>query len=195
MLIVPELERVFVLIPRTGTGTLYRQLKEKYPSSILLYRHMEAVGCPKPYSAMYKLTTFIRHPLHRMWSLWKMLHTCPTWKKTIEGFENFEEWLEGYESTEFGKYGYDTGKRYPQLSVYYDIPETRKSQNYYIGVGSGVEVFEFAALQDKMQEWGLEPGVTHNSTEDKSPPWPSQKIMDHLEHYHKWDLNRGCQPL
>lgn len=46
MILIPEIQTVVILVPRTGSGSLRRAVAAKYPQSILLYRHMEADGVP-----------------------------------------------------------------------------------------------------------------------------------------------------
>lgn len=62
MILIPELETVVILVPRTGSGSLRRAIAEAYPSSMLVYRHMEADGIPAGYDreiSKFK-TTFAR---------------------------------------------------------------------------------------------------------------------------------------
>lgn len=49
MIIIPEINTVVILVPRTGTSTLRRAIAEIYPMSMMIYRHMEADGIPIGY--------------------------------------------------------------------------------------------------------------------------------------------------
>jgi hypothetical protein len=42
MILIPEIETVLILVPRTGTGSLRRAVLQRYPRAMLIYRHMEA---------------------------------------------------------------------------------------------------------------------------------------------------------
>ena len=55
MILIPEKQVVLILVPRTGSGTLKRAVKARYPKSILLYRHMEADGGPAGYDRWQKI--------------------------------------------------------------------------------------------------------------------------------------------
>ena len=55
MLLIPEIETVVVLVPRTGSGTLRRAIVQAYPKAMLIYRHMEADGVPAGYDRWSKV--------------------------------------------------------------------------------------------------------------------------------------------
>jgi hypothetical protein len=44
VILIPEIETIVLLVPRTGSGSLRKAIAAKYPKSVLLYRHMEADG-------------------------------------------------------------------------------------------------------------------------------------------------------
>ena len=44
MILIPEIEAVVILVPRTGSGSLYRAVLDRYPKALMPYRHMEADG-------------------------------------------------------------------------------------------------------------------------------------------------------
>lgn len=70
MIIVPKLKKVVILVPRTGSGSLYRAIMCRYPDAMMLYRHMEAGGAPLGYDK-WDIVGVVRHPLERLWSLYK----------------------------------------------------------------------------------------------------------------------------
>lgn len=70
MILIPEIQTVVILVPRTGSGSLRRAIAAKYPQSVLLYRHMEADGVPAGYDRWRKVGV-IRDPIERLWSLYK----------------------------------------------------------------------------------------------------------------------------
>ena len=74
MILIPEIETVVILVPRTGTTSLIKAIKERYPEAIRLYRHMEADGIPAGYDAWDKVGV-ARDPVERLWSLYKYLQT------------------------------------------------------------------------------------------------------------------------
>ena len=72
MLIIPEIQTVFLMVPRTASSTIKKQVLHHYPKSFMLYRHMEADGIPHGYNRWRKMGV-VRHPLERLFSLWKDL--------------------------------------------------------------------------------------------------------------------------
>ena len=72
MIIVPELETVVILTPRTGSKALRDALLSTYPRAFMLYRHMEADGVPVGYDR-WRRVGVARHPVARLWSLYRYL--------------------------------------------------------------------------------------------------------------------------
>lgn len=101
MILVPEIETVVILVPRTGTTALKNALLGKYPKALLLYRHMEADGVPRGYDRWRKVGV-LRDPVARLWSLYKFLREMrqePNWHPGFAARMNasatapFDQWL------------------------------------------------------------------------------------------------------
>lgn len=101
MIIIPELETVVLQPPRTGTTSLRDAILKEYPSAFLLYRHMEADGIPFGYKH-WRTVTQVRHPLSRLWSVYKYMkqpkvkaRTNEQWIKKVQAAADrpFAEWL------------------------------------------------------------------------------------------------------
>lgn len=202
MLIVPELRKVFILVPRTGSGTLYREMKRVYPQSMLLYRHMEADGCPRGYDRWEKVG-FVRHPLMRLWSLY---HYLRNWQGSAGGNYGpevkrlhdqagvpFAKWI--CENSESFTTPWDAsggGAYWPVLSRINPAPENKLSQRDYLRPDLGTTIYKFEILRERMLAWGLNPTFTINHT-DHGKPHVTAAILNHLERHQRWDMEQGCE--
>jgi hypothetical protein len=70
VIILPSIETVVVLVPRTGSGSLKRAILDRYQDAMPIYRHMEADGVPAGYDR-WRRVGVCRHPVDRLWSLYK----------------------------------------------------------------------------------------------------------------------------
>lgn len=207
MLIVPEIQKVFILVPRTGSGTLYRQIGAKYPKAMLLYRHMEADGCPHGYDRWERIG-FVRHPLFRLWSLYNFMRNFGGGAQVQGGAASsdaqrvraqvampFEEWL--LNNREPWTVPFDlngNGAYWPVLARMNSAPETRLSQWAYLRPDLGVTVHKFEELKACLSAWGLDPAAVSNATVREGPP-TSEAISNHLSRFCKWDLEQDCELL
>ena len=176
MLVVPELETVFILVPRTGTSSLISEIGRVYPRSKVLYRHMQADGAPLEYASWRKIG-FVRHPLSRFWSLYRYLFP--------ENGPGFEAWL--FENDEPLLWGHTE----PFCRRLRWVPENKTSQYDWLRPDIGTEVRPFSALRNSFIEWGLDPGFRAGQTFGEFPE-PNLEITKHLEHYCAWDLQQNC---
>lgn len=207
MIIVPELKKVFILVPRTGSGTLYRELQSVYPRSMLLYRHMEADGVPIGYDRWEKVG-FVRHPLYRLWSLYRLMQTfgggaCVQGGQARADAErirnqtepSFEHWLLNNYQPWTVPYDLSTGQDFwPILSRRYGAPENRLSQWQYLRPDLGTKILHFSLLRHYLKEWGLNPEFVANKVLVEEPP-VSAAIHEHLWKFCEWDIRQGCFPL
>lgn len=206
MLIVPELKTVFILVPRTGTGSLYREMLRVYPKAMLLYRHAEATLVPPGYDR-WRRVGFIRHPLHRLRSLYHFMRDfgggaqvqggaasadADRVRRQVHG-KTFEDWL--LHNREPWTVPYDlngSGDYWPVLFRANAAPENLLSQFDYLRPDLGTEVLKFENLREHMAEWGLNPEFHKNHAPSNSVDTVSANIFKHLSHYQAWDLDQGC---
>jgi len=194
MMIVPELETVVILVPRTGSGSLRRAIEKRYPKSMLLYRHMEADGVPAGYDR-WRRVGVVRDPVERLWSLYKFLKTFggPHDSAYISSMRNsvdmpFDKWLvenqtvftSPYDSAGFGRY-------WPHYSVRHPLPENRKSQFLYLRPDIGTHVHQYTNL-DLFLKFLDVAAERHNKTSDSRPPVLSEEAKNHVNRFFKWDL-------
>lgn len=213
MLLCPELRKVFILVPRTGTGTFYREIMRVYPKSMLLYRHMEADGCPRGYDRWERIG-FVRHPLYRLWSLYNFIknstgiigkssnpqNSSPEAKQADTDLKRsqvnipFEDWLLNNEMpfmTANDMTGH--GEFWPVLTRSHPGPENKISQFQYLRPDLGTTIWKFENLKEHMSDLGLDVTAHKNkSTKESERPPYSDAIDLHLYTFQVWDMFQQC---
>lgn len=205
MIIVPELQTVVILTPRTGTGALRRAIVDAYPEAMLIYRHMEADGVPLGYDHWHRVGV-VRHPVDRLWSLYKFLRTFgdtehqrrhdPAYIQSLRRCAErpFSEWI--VENQTVFTAPYDTagkGRFFPHYTVRHPLPENRKSQHVYLRPDLGTIVHQYSAIGELFAELGVDP-IQYNQTSDEAPPPLSAEAEDHMSRFFEWDfaVTVGC---
>lgn len=195
MIIVPELQTVVILVPRTGSGAIKRAVLAAYPQAMLLYRHMEADGVPHGYDRWPKVG-IVRHPVDRLWSLYKFLKRFdgdhdPAYIAAMRGSveQPFSDWLVNDETVFTSPYDRALrGRYFAQFTVRHPIPETHKSQWDYLRPDLGTQVFQYGdigRLEDRL-------GVTldrHNQTNNEPLPPLSSSAREHVHRVCAWDFS------
>jgi hypothetical protein len=201
------METVVILTPRTGTKSLKRAVKERHPSSILLYRHMEADGVPHEYDRWQKVGV-VRDPVDRLWSLYKYLQTMGldfcrnhdvayTSKMRESVAMPFQDWLlqnevvfaSPYDSAGFGRF-------FAAYSCRHPIPENRKSQYFYLRPDLGTKIFHYedtAALYEFLDLHAFDGRAVLNKTADTRPPMLSEEGRAYVSRVFSWDLKMTSQ--
>lgn len=194
MILVPEIETVIILVPRTGSGSLRRAIAEKYPRSTLIYRHMEADGVPAGYDRWRKIG-IVRHPVERLWSLYKFLRTFdgdhdPAYIAAMRDSVSmpFSEWIVTNRvpfTTPYDSAGY--GRFWPQYTVRHPLPENRKSQFMYLRPDLGTEILQFGDHKAIKREFDVSLGRV-NATEPTTRPMLTPDAQAHCERVFAWDF-------
>lgn len=210
MLIVPEMKAVFILVPRTGSGSFYREMQRVYPRSMLLYRHMEADGVPQGYE-QWRRIGFVRHPLARLQSLHRFMANFAGGAQVQggkasddaarvrrQGAMTFEDWLLNNDvpwTVPFDLNG--NNEFWPVLARRNAAPENRLSQYAYLRPDLGTEVWKFEDLPAHMEALGLDPSRTSNQTvprtADRHTVVVPNAVARHLERYCGWDISQACR--
>jgi len=197
MILIPEIETVVILVPRTGTTALIRAIKHRYPDAIRLYRHMEADGIPRGYDQWAKVGV-VRNPLHRLFSLYCYLKTFdgPYPEEYLESQRasvdrDFSDWILNNE-TPFTN-PYDTsgnGKFYPQYMIGHNLPENRKSQYVYLRPDLGTVVYRYESelrqLEHRLNIL-LPRGVNASSDFGPMPPI-TKEVQEYVKRAFSWDF-------
>jgi hypothetical protein len=184
MMIVPEIRTIVILVPRNASGTLQRTLKQKYEQAYLHYYHIEASGAPEDL-VDWSMVGVVRHPLERLLTIYRGL------LQLGERFPPFEEWL----LTNDTVFGPDIR---PISYMKYQIPETRKSQKYYLEPERGTEIFKFTQQPFLYARLGIDipPEREWNNHNTQKLPLPelSQAGRDHMSEYFSWDMEQFDGP-
>lgn len=200
MLVIPERETIFVLPPRTGTSSLHTAVREQYPLSFMLYRHAERGALPPGYER-YRVAGFVRHPVARMWSLYKFLCCLDPAKlsghwaqeevlatvENVQTFKGFEDWLCNNQRLFLPE-----GTGNPQLYQSAYMPETRKSQAIYLRPDLGTEILHFPDYAGWQAHMGLPP-LRNNGTRKDKPPVIGREAQEHIEHFMSWENELGLE--
>lgn len=204
MIIVPEIETVVILVPRTGTSALKRAVLATYPDAMMLYRHMEADGVPYGYDHWRRIG-IVRDPVDRLWSLYLFLKWMgagrnadgrgkwePTYveKQRRSSDRPFCEWLIENETVFTSPYDSASGgKFYPGFAVHHPLPETRKSQFIYLRPDLGTEVWQFHALDHLQRELGIVAPRENENPNREPVPDLSPEAELHMRRWFQWDLD------
>ncbi len=194
MIIVPEIETVVILTPRTGSGSTKRAILDKYPNAMMLYRHMEADGVPQGYDRWPKVGV-VRNPLDRMWSLYKFLESMAgnydesyITAMRVSVNRSFESWLLHNEITFNAMYPPGCqGRFFPSYAVRHPMPENRKSQYIHLRPDLGTKVYKF----DDLDRFAARLGIRldkHNATDLEPIPELTEAGKAYIDKIFNWDL-------
>ena len=200
MIIIPEIETVVILVPRTGTSSLRRAIAAKYPLSMQIYRHMEADGLPLGYDR-WRRVGVVRHPVDRLWSLYKFLTEFrgPHDRSYIAAMREsvdrpFTEWLVKNEVVFTSPYDRaNQGRYFPQYAVRHALPENRKSQWLYLRPDLGTEVYRYDDLAALAERLGVRL-QRHNATAEQIRPGLTPEAAGYVRQVFKWDLAASAVP-
>lgn len=204
MILIPELQTVVLLVPRTGTRALKNAIARRYPQSTLLYRHMEADGVPFGYDRWRKVGV-VRDPVDRLWSLYKYLERfgidwCAEHDETYTARMRasvqvpFEDWLLNNElpfTTPYDSAG--LGRFFPAYACRHPLPENRKSQFVYLRPDLGTDIYRYVEIDSLFAELDVEPRQM-NGTRDEAPPILSDEGQMYVARWFRWDIGAASSP-
>lgn len=198
MLLIPEIETVVILVPRTGTTALKDAVLATYPKAIRLYRHMEADGVPHGYDRWRKVGV-VRDPVERLWSLYKYLQRfgidycqkhepdyTASMRQSVE--MPFSDWLIGNQtpfSTPYDSAG--KGRFYPAYACLHPMPENRKSQFVYLRPDLGTVIWRYSDVVDLFDYLGLSAVSKVNGSDEAPCPVLSADAQAHVDRWFAWD--------
>lgn len=193
MILIPEIETVVILVPRTGSGSLRRAIAATYPHSMQIYRHMEADGAPMGYDRWRRLGV-VRHPLDRLWSLYKFcrnpLDYGSMWHSRADALKRstdrpFSDWIVNNETVFATPIDAD-GRYWPGYAARHPMPETRKSQFHYLRPDLGTQIFRFDQLDHVERRLGVALDL-YNVTDPAPMPALSAEAHVHMANVFAWD--------
>jgi len=197
MILIPELEKILILVPRTASTSLKRAVLDKYPESIMLYRHMEADNVPQGYGSWQKIG-IVRHPLDRLWSLYNYLGNfngnynkeyISRMVNSVAGI-GFEQWLTSNNVVFSSQYIDDYKAVEAKYTVLHRIPENFKSQQITLRPDLGTKIFKFEELHLLADELNITLEKSNESTPNGNAPLNSSVIYDHMNKFFAWDMQQ-----
>lgn len=196
MILIPEIETVVILTPRTGSGSLKKAIAAAYPESMQIYRHMEADGVPHGYDRWRKLG-IVRHPVDRLWSLYKFLKNFDGPYAAAYIAEQrasvgtpFSQWIVENRVVFTSPYDRDGSHFYPRYAVRHPLPETRKSQFFYLRPDLGTKIFRHENMDWLANNLLLKMGQENKTEPNRAPPLDAAAAQ-HIERFFSWDLSQG----
>ncbi len=204
MILIPDLETVIILVPRTGTRALKRGIAARWPNAIHLYRHMEADGVPQGYDRWRKVGV-VRHPVERLWSLYKYLQRfgidhCQEHEAAYTAAMRasvdrpFDDWLLHNERPFTSPYdSAGLGRFYPFYCCRHPLPENRKSQWVYLRPDLGTQIFTHDNIGDLHDLLDVET-PTINGTAPTLPPLLSDAAQAYVNRWFSWDFTAWASP-
>lgn len=199
MILIPDLELVMLLTPKVASGSIRRAIMDRYPKSILLYRHMEADGVPQGYDRWQKIGV-VREPVARLWSLYKFLADFdgdhePAYLASMRASVgmSFSDWIIGNQLVFTNPYDTLGSERFfPRYTVRHPLPENRKSQFVYLRPDLGTQVFrydELAALEHRLD---VKFSQRANATPPGHAPALNDAARDHMNRFFAWDVRASA---
>jgi hypothetical protein len=202
LLIVPELHAIFIMPPRTGSDSLCIELMKAHPNAFLLYRHGEAELIPPGYTN-WKAVGFVRHPLARLWSIYKycaivgsiaednvaeaLKAEIKLIRDSVEG-KSFEQWVLTNDVPLI-----PAATKIPFLYQADHTPENRRSQAQYLRPDLDTVILKFQDLRTHMAAWGLNPETHSNASPHPEVPKPTRKLTRWMKKHMPWELGLGLE--
>ena len=195
MILIPEIETVVILVPRTASRSTYKAVLEKYPQAMMPYRHMEADGVPQGYDRWEKVGV-VRNPIDRLWSLYSLIVSgfngtyAPAYTKAMaKSVEcSFEEWVMNNKTVFTNPYNSgNTDNFYPRYTIRHALPENRKSQFIYLRPDLGTTIYQFSDLDSFADRLGIQLSFS-NGVSKKEIPHLSDDIVWYLHQKFAWDF-------
>jgi hypothetical protein len=208
VILVPEIETVVLLVPRTGSGSLRRAVLAKYPRAMQVYRHMEADGVPVGYD-MWPKVGVVRNPVERLWSLYKFLRTFGEGKAGPGGYYDptfvqvlrnsvllpFSRWIVENETVFTAPYDRACrGRFWPQFMVRHPLPENRKSQFLYLRPDLGTIIYPYDSLDELARRLDVQLGQ-HHRTEPSPLPVLDEAAQSYMLRAFAWDFGATAAPI
>jgi hypothetical protein len=181
MIVIPELQKVVIMPPRSGSTALKAALLGTYPLAYAPYRHGEWMmvnhlrdsSVARTYTAVYPL----RDPLQRMISLWRYMQDVSPqrnprapqeWIDRVraDASRTFTHWL--HTSNELfneSRASPNDGSPESYYCTWFSVPAARKDARYFLQDCPAFEMLRFGDVRDYKSMLGIEiPALDNAST-------------------------------
>lgn len=201
MIIIPEIETVFLHPPRTGAQAVKKGIKERYRGAFEITKHLEACSIPEEFSTYTKMG-ILRNPLDRLFSLYKHYKLEGAWdgpfneELRANSVLPFDEWI--LKNNHIFAKPEVADKTYPKYLTIHKLPENRKSQYFYLRPDLGTIVIPYEHIQEIENGLDIKITSTTNSTRDVPPrktPLIGGDALLHMQTFFHWDHTFHTQLL
>ncbi len=209
MFVIPELRKVVVMPPRSGSTSLRRALAAKYDFGWSPYRHAEVsmlkfVRQIHPAVDDYGIVYILRDPMDRMISLWRYMQSVnrernsrapEEWINRVrtDASRPFQDWL--LNSTElFNESAAHPLDGSPQshYCTAWNVPAAQKDARWFLrgAQPSSVEICRFGDTRDYQKILGLrwDVDIIRDNTTEQFEASYNVFGRSHIQNYHATDL-------
>lgn len=212
MIVIPEINAIYIRTPATEDGKFTSAIMRKYPLARPLYDHMETDGIPVEYKH-YEKIGIVRDPISRLWDFYCSHRNddASTFSLEIygEGAKryDFEDWLvlnnacvHGHANPVMSR---ENGKLYGFNEIIHQIPENKKSQYFYLMPTHGhpnmrmfsqekhsneIMIFPYTLLNNVAESLGITEDVTPEDLYGPSPEIESALVKGTVFPLFTWDF-------
>lgn len=195
MIIIPELQKIFICVPKNASTSISKAILNKYPKAFLVARHLEACGVPDDF-LHYQKYGIVREPVERLFSLYKF---SKSYKKSNFFPSCYVEDMRKNYINDFSSFilnnnfifnnPYDSnGIFHPRYKINHIMPETTKSQYIFLRPDLGTIIYKYSDFKELLDIFKIKDLENIYETEKIPLPELSLPAKEHIEEYFKWDL-------
>lgn len=166
MIIIPEIEAIYVRVPGNEDGTFSQAILDRYSDAHILYNQMEVDGIPIEFKH-YDKFGIIRDPIERLWNFYHShkrkevtQHSLDAYGTSINDYD-FETWLilnsSCFKAERLPQRTRADNTLYDANAIIHHIPENQKSQYFYFMPTNGFAPFAEDSVANANTQIGLYP--------------------------------------
>lgn len=212
MIIIPEINAIYIRVPSNEDGKLTDAIMRKYASARPLYNQMESDGIPIEYKHFEKFG-IIRDPIDRLWDFYNAhrnneanVYSLAIYGPAAKRYD-FENWLilnnacfQAYANPEKTR---ENGTLYGINEIIHHLPENHKSQYFYLSPTSGmvangksaaqpnsngIMIFPYSHMNHVANALGIKEDVTPEELYGPAPQIESALVRDTVLPLFAWDF-------
>jgi hypothetical protein len=212
MIIIPEINAIYIRIPFNEDGKLTNAIMRKYPEARPLYDQMESDGIPTEYKH-YEKFAIIRDPISRLWDFYSSHRNddASTFSLEIYGDEakkyDFNNWLMLNSACIPAEVNpartRENGSLFGYNEIIHHIPENHKSQYFYLmptqnstnrsdGLNEtnskDILILPYSHLNSIAQTLGINDDVSPENIYGPAPELESVLVRETILPFFSWDI-------